>query len=80
MFQRLAVFTGDFSLDDAESVCSAVPLSTPDVLPLLAQLVSKSLVVPVERELDLRYHLLVPVRQYASEKLNDEGELTSGSG
>lgn len=45
LFRRLAVFVGGWTLDAAEVMCAGNGLETAEVLPLLAQLVDKSLVV-----------------------------------
>lgn len=70
---RLSVFTGDFSLDAAESVCSTGELPAGDVLDVLARLVDRSLVVMREASGIARYGLLETVRQYAAERLRASG-------
>ena len=64
----LAVFPGPFSLDAVEAVCDGD-------LDLLSRLVARSLVVVEEQDLEARYHLLESIRQYAEDKLADEGRL-----
>jgi predicted ATPase len=80
LFNRLAVFSGGFTLEAAEEVCSSPKLAATtvereDVLDLLLRLVEKSLVVaePGERGED-RYRLLETLRQFARAKLVDRGE------
>jgi predicted ATPase/DNA-binding SARP family transcriptional activator len=78
LLQRLSVFAGGWTLEAAEVVCSDFA----EVVDLLTALVDKSLVlylparaensVPAGKSGD-RYRLLVPVRQYAMERLR-EGE------
>jgi len=70
LFQRLSVFMGGWTLDAAETVCA-----DGTVLDLLARLVDKSLVV-VDREHGdkARYNYLETIRQYAHEKLDEDGE------
>jgi predicted ATPase/class 3 adenylate cyclase len=63
LFRRLAVFTGGFTLDAAESVAGAK-------LESLASLVDKSLVVSNEG----RFRLLEVLRQYAAEHLSGSSE------
>jgi predicted ATPase/DNA-binding CsgD family transcriptional regulator len=63
VFQRLAVFSGGFTLDAATAVCGGV-------LDLLARLVDKSLVVAE----DGRYRLLETIREYAAARLAEAGE------
>ena len=69
LFLRLAVFSGGWSLEAAEAVCSGVGLEVDRVLDLLSQLVNKSLVAMMEENGEARYHALETVRQYAREKL-----------
>jgi predicted ATPase/class 3 adenylate cyclase len=80
VFRRLAVFSGGFTLEAAEAVCSEglgedAPSSSLDVLDLLTQLVEKSLVIVEEVRDATRYVLLESVRQYALERLAACGEL-----
>jgi tetratricopeptide (TPR) repeat protein len=53
---------------------AALAIARADVLPLLAQLVDKSLVVAEEGRGEVRYRLLETVRQYAAERLADDPE------
>jgi len=63
--QKLAVFTGGWTLEAAEAVCAG-----PDAFELLSRLVDKSLVaVSHVKGGETRYHLLETVRQYAFAKL-----------
>ena len=75
VFRRLAVFSGGFTLDAAESVCHGGSVTRTEVLDRLASLVAKSLVVagPDNRG-ETRYRLLETVRLYAAEKLGFAGE------
>ena len=66
--RRLAVFTGGFSLEAAETVGVAGEIGPSDVLDLLPQLVDKSLVELAAH--GQRYRLLETVRQYAYELLD----------
>ncbi len=69
LLRHLTVFSGGWTLEAAESVCSEEG-SGFDSLDLLTQLVDKSLV----NQQDSRYRLLETTRQYAREKLLDSGE------
>jgi len=75
LFERLAVFAGDFDLEDAENVCGYPPLLGSQVLDLLTHLVDKSLVTTVEINGTIRYSLLETVQQYGVEKVSEKGEL-----
>jgi predicted ATPase/transcriptional regulator with XRE-family HTH domain len=76
LFRRLGVFAGGFTLEAAESVFGddSGPLTSDQVLPLLIQLVDKSLVVSRDNDAGVRYHLLHPIRQYALDRLEHANE------
>jgi predicted ATPase/DNA-binding SARP family transcriptional activator len=76
LFGRLSVFAGGWTLEAAEAVGVGEGVEEEGVLELLWNLVNKSLVVAEAgtRELAARYRMLEPVRQYASEKLEESGE------
>ena len=71
LFRQLSVFASGWSLEATEVVC---PPGSADSLELLAHLVDHSLVV-VEPGDERRYHMLETIRQYASEKLLQAGEM-----
>jgi predicted ATPase len=71
LFRRLAVFAGGFDLD---AVSALEKNKEGEVLDLLAGLVDKSLVLAEEGSVQVRYHLLEPVRQYAEYWLGRSGE------
>ena len=74
-FRRLSVFSGGWTLEAAEAVCSGNGIGREDALDLLGGLVDKSLIVAGAWESGtVRYSLLEPVRQYALEKLAESGE------
>jgi predicted ATPase/DNA-binding CsgD family transcriptional regulator len=77
VFRRLAVFRGGFTLDAARSVCAGEETVSDDVLPELASLVDKSLVVVEERDGESRFRLLETIRQYANQRLDDAGDLAA---
>ncbi|MBK7453812.1 MAG: hypothetical protein IPJ46_08885 [Anaerolineales bacterium] len=74
LFCRLSIFTGGWTLEAAEEVCSddeTCPRS--EIINLLIQLTEKSLVTPdIEGK---RYTLLETLREFASEKLTERHEL-----
>jgi predicted ATPase/DNA-binding SARP family transcriptional activator len=75
LLRRLSVFSGGFTLEATETVCSQ-GMKLSDILDLLGRLVDKSLVI-VEADSEVsgtRYRLLETIRQYALEKLVETGE------
>ncbi len=70
LLQRLAVFLGGCTLAAAEAVCAGGDLAEESILDLLARLVDRSLVISEGG----RYRLLETIREYALERLVDEGE------
>ena len=72
LLDRLSVFAGGFTLADAAAVC----LDEPDGngVELVGRLVDASLIVPEERDGEMRYHLLETVRQYAADRLETRRE------
>jgi predicted ATPase/class 3 adenylate cyclase/DNA-binding CsgD family transcriptional regulator len=77
LFRRLSVFAGGFTLDAVEEVGAGDGLERIAVLDLLSSLVDKSLVAAEERGPAVRYRLLETIRQYASERLTEAGEVES---
>lgn len=75
LFRRLAVFRDGFTLAAAERVGAGPEVRCEDVLEVLSALVDKSLVTTDRRAGDIRYRLLETVRQYAFERLVENGEL-----
>jgi predicted ATPase/class 3 adenylate cyclase len=70
LFERLEVFAGGWTIEAAEAVCGGEDLAPVRVLPLLVQLVEKSLVLAeATRSGVMRYRFLETVRQYAAERL-----------
>ena len=70
VFRTLGVFAGSFSREAAEAVFTA-----PDTAALLTRLVRKSLVIAEENSDEMRFRLLVSLRQYAEDKLRAQGEV-----
>lgn len=74
LFRRLSVFADGWTLEAAEAVGSGDGTNLP-VLDLISRLVDKSLVAAeVSDNGGARYRMLEPVRQYAREKLEQNGE------
>jgi predicted ATPase len=80
LLRRLSVFAGRWSLGAAEVVCADEPgpdqaIQPEDILDLLSELVDKSLITSVSgADGRNRFYMLETIRQYAHEKLVDEGE------
>lgn len=74
VFQRFSIFAGGASLDGAEAVCRCEWVQSEDVLNVLSHLVDKSLVVADHSSNQTRYRLLETIRQYARQKLAEQGE------
>lgn len=68
------MFSGGFTLAQAEGVVAAGALEPADVLDVLCELVDRSLVVAEPRGPSTRYRLLETIRQYAQERLDLAGE------
>jgi tetratricopeptide (TPR) repeat protein len=80
LLRRLSVFKGGWSLGAAEAICSGDGIEDFEVLDLIEHLVDKSLVAvdqQAEGSAEARYHFLETIRQYASGKLSDAGEVES---
>ncbi len=76
LFDRLAVFPEDFTLDAAEAVGSGAPIDTSEILDLLTGLVKSSLLtVARDEEGRARYRLLGILRSYALDRLVERKEL-----
>jgi predicted ATPase len=76
LVRMLSVFAGGWSLEAAEVICANEELPSEDVLDLLHQLVSKSLVI-AESTADhrLRYRMLETFRQFSHQKLQATGNV-----
>ncbi len=74
LLDRLAVFSGTFTLEAAEAICATEVHEARALLDVLARLVDRSLVIVREAGDSARYVLLETVRQYAAEHLRARGE------
>ncbi|HEY5579001.1 MAG TPA: adenylate/guanylate cyclase domain-containing protein, partial [Acidimicrobiia bacterium] len=72
LFKRLSIFSGGFTLEAAEQVCSGDLVGEERVLNLLARLVETSLVMATGTD-DQRYRLLEPISHYARMRLEADG-------
>ncbi|MDM7914838.1 MAG: protein kinase [Candidatus Eisenbacteria bacterium] len=72
-FQRLSVFRGGWSLDDAEAVCSGEGLAPWDLLDRIARLRDRSLIEPDDEGTratgQARWRMLEAIRRFAAEQL-----------
>lgn len=72
--RRLTVFSGGWTLESSEKICSDELLDEYEVLDLLENLTDKSLVKIVEEGYNSRYNMLESIRKYGNEKLIKSGE------
>lgn len=72
VFRRLGVFVGGWELEQAQLVSSDDVIRQSDVLPLLTQLVRKSLVLMDDHGGAARFRFLETLREYALEKLAED--------
>jgi predicted ATPase/class 3 adenylate cyclase len=75
VFDRLAVFAGEFTLEAAEAVVSDEQVDRFDVLDAVASLVAKSMVQLDDAADEDRYRLLETMRDYGLERLAERDEL-----
>jgi len=75
LYRQLSIFAGGFSLEAAESVCSAGDAQATSVLDELGELVDQSLVQVQEVAGQVRYGMLETLRAYGRDKLIAAGEL-----
>jgi predicted ATPase/class 3 adenylate cyclase len=77
---RLSVFAGGFDVAAAETICGAEPLSSDDVIDLLASLVEKSLVMVEQNDTTTRYRLLETICDFARERLIKRDDVAATAG
>jgi predicted ATPase/DNA-binding SARP family transcriptional activator/tetratricopeptide (TPR) repeat protein len=70
LLARLSVFAGGFDLEAVEHTCADDRLPSGRILPLLAALVDKSLVVADTNDDVVRYRQLETIRQFGAEQLD----------
>ncbi len=76
VFRRLAVFSGTWTIEAAETVCTADPIDRDSLLDHVASLVQKSLIAAEnDRDGRRRLRLLQMTREYAHKSLLGSGEL-----
>lgn len=74
LFRRLSVFQDGFTFDSVTAVCVGEAIEELDILELLPDLVDKSLVSVDDQEGVTRYHLLETLRQFARDRLDEQGQ------
>jgi len=76
LLRRLSVFSGGWTLEAAEAICSGGQVPAGELFELLAHLIDKSLVLVTQSEHSrlARYRLLETLRQYTAARLAASGE------
>lgn len=77
LFDRLAIFVGDFTIASAEAITSNGVLPESSIFETLSSLAEKSLIVPEDDGERTRYRLLESMRAFALEKLHESGEFST---
>ena len=73
ILERLSVFSGGWTLEAAESVCVDDYIEDWEILDYLTSLLDKNLILAEQKEGRTRYRLLETIRQYARDRLLDNG-------
>jgi len=74
LWARLSVFAGQFELEAVEYVCSGDGLAADDVLDVLTELLTQSVVAREETPAGVRYRMLDTLRAYGAEWLEATGD------
>jgi predicted ATPase/DNA-binding CsgD family transcriptional regulator len=74
LFRRFSVFAGSCALEAVEAVCEALDGESLDIWKHVESLLNKSLLRPTEQKGEGRLYLLETIRDYALERLKENGE------
>jgi DNA-binding CsgD family transcriptional regulator/tetratricopeptide (TPR) repeat protein len=74
LFRRLSVFVGGLTLEAAEAVCYDTQQDAAHILDEMASLLDKSLILQVNEEREARFAMLLTVREYGLECLQNSRE------
>ena len=77
LFRRLAVFAGGQRADAIREVCAGAPIAPDSVRDVMAELVEKSVVWARPDGEVTRFGMLLPIREFAAERLGESGELAA---
>ena len=75
LFERCAVFSGDFDYDTAVAILAYEPLDHLDLARLVPRLLDRSLISISHRALETQYRMLDSIRQFAHSRLSLRGEV-----
>ncbi len=75
LWNRLSVFSGGWTLEAAEDICSDEKICSSEMIELLEALAEKSIIT--FNEVKVRYRMLESIRQFGARKLKDSNELDS---
>ncbi len=73
LLQRLSAFAGGWTLEAAERICAGDSLDESEILDLLTSLCDKSLIAADPNDASSRFKMVETVRQYAKERLLENG-------
>lgn len=74
LFQRLSVFTGGWTFEAAEEICSDEKIDLNEILDIHSNLIDKSLINSTEISGAIRFNLLETIKSYANEKLGEDAD------
>jgi predicted ATPase len=73
LLARVSVFSGSWTVSDAEAVCSDERLQPADMLQLLTRLSDRSVIQP-EPATEAKFRTLESIREYARQRIHELGE------